>query len=272
MWYYNVNNQPTGPVDDTMMQSMIKSGAILPTTLVWQEGMSNWQAASSTALAAIIPTVNPVPAVPMTNMPPQSAPAGTMMQQPQMGYQNAPMSYPPMQPAYPQPQPGYPQAQPGYPAYQFKPAGMQIKELNDLFMWFWICLIGMVVTAGASAIASLVLFFIILHRCWALIQDGYARTTPGKAVGFCFIPFFNFYWIFEAFVGLSKDMNAFIYRRQLPIMQNNEGVATAFSILMLLNYVPYVDFVTGIAWFILWIIFTKNIKETAVMIIQYTQK
>lgn len=266
MWYYNVNNQPTGPVDDAMIQSMIQSGAILPTTLVWQEGMPNWQTVNSTSLAAIIPTVNPTPGMPMNNMPTQAAPMVTAQQpsigavppQPQMGYQGAPMGYMP--------------AQPGYVAYQYKPAAVQIKELEDLFMWFWICLIGMIVTAGASAIASFVLFFIILYRSWNLIQDGYARTTPGKAVGFCFIPFFNFYWFFEAFGGLAKDMNSFIYRRQLPIAPNNEGVATAFSVLMLLNYVPYVDFVTGIGWFILWIIFTKNMKDTAVNIIRYTQK
>lgn len=256
MWYYSVNNQPTGPVDDAMIQSMIRSGAILPTTLVWQEGMPNWQTVNSTSLATIIPAPT---AMPMNNMPAQQPSIGAVPPQPQMGYpQGAPMGYMP--------------AQPGYVAYQYKPAAVQIKELEDLFMWFWICLIGIIFTAGASAIASLVLFFIILNRSWSLIQDGYARTSPGKAVGFCFIPFFNFYWFFEAFGGLAKDTNSFIYRRQLPIMPNNEGVATAFSVLTLLNYVPYLNYATVVGWFVLWIIFTRNMKETAVKIIQYTQK
>ncbi len=258
MWYYNVNNQPTGPVDDAMIQSLIKSGTILPTTLVWQEGMPNWQTVNSTSLATLIPTVTPAPSMPQNGMPPQSAPMAPLQQPPQMGYQGAPMGYAP--------------TQPGYVAYQYKPAAVQIKELEDLFMWFWICLIGTVVTFGASAIASLVLFFIILYRSWSLIQDGYARTTPGKAVGFCFIPFFNLYWFFEAFGGLAKDTNSFIYRRQLPITPFNDGLATAFAVLTLLNYVPYIDFVTGIAWFVLWIIFTKNMKDTAVKLIQFTQR
>ncbi len=264
MWYYNVNNQPTGPVDDATIQSLIKSGAVLPTTLVWQEGMPNWQTVNSTSLAVILAAPAPIP---MNNIPTQAAPMvvaqqpsiGTVPPQPQMGYpQGVPGGYPPVQPAY--------------PSYQYKPAAMQIKELEDLFMWFWICLIGMIPTVGFSSIASLVLFFIILNRSWSLIQDGYARTTPGKAVGFCFIPFFNFYWFFEAFGGLAKDTNSFIYRRQLPILPNNEGVATAFSVLTLLNYVPYLNYATVVAWFILWIIFTKNMKDTAVKIIQFTQR
>ena len=44
---------------------------------------------------------------------------------------------------------------------------------------------------------------------WAAIQDGYARTTPGKAIGFMFIPFFNIYWMFQAIWGYSKDYNNF---------------------------------------------------------------
>jgi hypothetical protein len=39
--------------------------------------------------------------------------------------------------------------------------------------------------------------FVILWKMWSSIQDGNARTTPGKAIGFLFIPFFNIYWIFK---------------------------------------------------------------------------
>ena len=39
----------------------------------------------------------------------------------------------------------------------------------------------------------------------ASIQDGYARTTPGLAVGLMFIPVFNIYWQFVALKGLAED-------------------------------------------------------------------
>jgi hypothetical protein len=254
MWYYNLNNQPTGPVDDATIKTLIQSGTVTPTTLVWQEGMANWQTMGTTALAVIAPAPAPAPA-------PQAAP----MYPPPGGYPAAPMAYP----AAPM---GYaPAPTPGYYGGMVKPAAMQMKEMNDLFMWFWICLVGSIVTFGVSAIASMVIFYIIIYRCWGLIQDGYARTTPGKAIGFTFIPFYNFYWIFQAFAGLSKDMNMFIARRNLPIQRNNEGMSTAFTVLTLCNEIPYVDFLTVIPWFVLWIIMTKNFKDTALALIQYTQ-
>jgi len=50
--------------------------------------------------------------------------------------------------------------------------------------------------------------FRILHGLWSLIPTHKARTTPGKAVGFLFIPLFNFYWVFIAIYGLAKALNA----------------------------------------------------------------
>jgi hypothetical protein len=46
---------------------------------------------------------------------------------------------------------------------------------------------------------------LILHRGWKAVQDGKAQTTPGKAVGFLFIPFFNLYWGFVAWYGLMQE-------------------------------------------------------------------
>ncbi len=151
-----------------------------------------------------------------------------------------------------------------------KPASVQIKELNDMFTWFWICLILTIVTFGISAIASMVLAYVILYRCWALIQDGYARTSPGKAVGFLFIPFYNFYWIFQAFAGFSKDGNAFIARHNLPIQRMDEGLSTAYCVLTLTCLIPYLNFVTGLAVFILLIVLLNQFKKTAVEILRYS--
>lgn len=153
-------------------------------------------------------------------------------------------------------------------AVSYRTPEMEVKELNDLFMWFWICLAGSLVTFGLSAIASMVLFYIILYRHWQLIQDGYARTTPGKAVGFLFIPFFNLYWIFEAFPGLVRDTNAYIQRHGLPVAMQGTGLATSFCVLTLLCLVPYLNFVVAVALLIIQIIMIKNFKDTAIALIQ----
>ena len=156
------------------------------------------------------------------------------------------------------------------PAYEvsYQSPAMEIKELNDLFMWFWICLAGSLVTFGLSVIASMVLFYIILYKNWQLIQDGYARTSPGKAVGFLFIPFFNFYWIFEAFPGLVKDTNAYIQRHALPIRMQDAGLATAYCILSLLCIIPYLNILISVALIVIQIIMAKNFRDSAIALIQ----
>src|SRR5215468_5979020 len=41
-WYYAKDGQPMGPVSAAVLREMALGGALLPETLVWREGMSNW--------------------------------------------------------------------------------------------------------------------------------------------------------------------------------------------------------------------------------------
>ena len=86
--------------------------------------------------------------------------------------------------------------------------------------------------------AGMVISHILLYRFWCVIQDGEARTTPGKAVGFCFIPFFNLYWIYVAIVGLAKDMNAYRTQWNIEGPRVSEGLALTWFVLSLLT-VPF---------------------------------
>lgn len=79
---------------------------------------------------------------------------------------------------------------------------------------------------------------------WSIIQDGHARTTAGKAVGFLFIPFFSLYWAFQAYWGLAVDYNRFIARHQVGLQRLPEGLFLAFSILNILFYIPFVNLLT----------------------------
>lgn len=72
---------------------------------------------------------------------------------------------------------------------------------------------------------------LILHRGWSAVQDGRAQTTPGKAVGFCFIPFFNLYWNFVASYGLMKEFNRLAAEQNRPDRRVSEGFALTESIL-----------------------------------------
>jgi len=46
-WFYARNNQQNGPVTNDALISMLRSGAVLPSDLVWREGMANWVAAGA---------------------------------------------------------------------------------------------------------------------------------------------------------------------------------------------------------------------------------
>jgi len=57
-WYYVNNGEAAGPISDEELLSRLRLGSILPTTLVWRSGMSEWQAASK--IVATISVRQPV--------------------------------------------------------------------------------------------------------------------------------------------------------------------------------------------------------------------
>ena len=73
-------------------------------------------------------------------------------------------------------------------------------SLGGLFisplLWIFACI---------SAILAAVFGAILHYKCWQSLPAEFARLTPGKAVGFLFIPFFWFYWAFPSFSGLAQD-------------------------------------------------------------------
>ncbi|MDA3798455.1 MAG: hypothetical protein PF692_05165 [Kiritimatiellae bacterium] len=83
-----------------------------------------------------------------------------------------------------------------------------------------------------------IVLVVLLYKSWAAIQDGHARTTPGKAIGFLFIPFFNIYWAFQATWGLSKDFNAYLQRNSISVAALPEGLFLSFCILSITAWIP----------------------------------
>jgi hypothetical protein len=98
--------------------------------------------------------------------------------------------------------------------------------------------------AGAIALVVLVLallvylgavWLILYYRMWAVIQDGHARTTPGKAVGLLFIPFFNYYWFFVVLPGFAKDYNRYVERHALDVPKLPPSLFSTYAILVLIT-------------------------------------
>ena len=55
MWFYAKDGRRVGPVSDGELDSLAASGVIDAFTLVWREGMTEWQPLSSIRTAAAIP-------------------------------------------------------------------------------------------------------------------------------------------------------------------------------------------------------------------------
>src|SRR6202035_3460537 len=72
-----------------------------------------------------------------------------------------------------------------------------------------------------------ILALVLYYKMWESIQDGHARTSPGKAIGFLFIPFFNLYWIFQLLWGFAQDYNAYVDRHAVNTKKLPEGLFLA---------------------------------------------
>jgi hypothetical protein len=163
-----------------------------------------------------------------------------------------------------------------YPIIRFQP-----HSLRKLWLWLaWLIGLGFPLSflcIGLPAvIAGHILGYILLYRSWFLIQDGNARTTPGQAVGFCFIPFFNLYWMYVAFVGLSKDMNSYCEQRQIAAPVISEGMVLTYYILNLLtplSLIPYVGIIfsilLGIPTTVLYILLMKQFTDAGMSILEH---
>ena len=99
-------------------------------------------------------------------------------------------------------------------------------------------MVGMILMLTAS-----ILYLVLIYKAWESIQDGYARTTPGKAVGYLFIPFYNFYWIFQAIPGFADDYNAYLDRGKISAPPLGRGLLQALAILQLLSAIPYIGWI-----------------------------
>jgi hypothetical protein len=114
---------------------------------------------------------------------------------------------------------------------------------------------------------------IILYRIWKSIQNATSRTSPAKAVGFLFIPFFNFYWIFQAIWGWAVDFNKLRNLRGFQIPHAPEGLSLALCILLVSTVIPFLGQVSMLAvLFVMPIFYSKAINRVNALASVIVQK
>jgi hypothetical protein len=193
-WHYlDAQNQQQGPISGPQLQALTAQGQITPATQVWTEGLEAWIPASQ--VDGLFPAQT-------ASTPDQSA-------------YTTPTSDPtPTEGDYP-------------PTIV---TGASFAKLIALFIGaVGFIIIGLMVAnspednlvkAGTGiAIIGYIMFlllsvlpYIYIYKAWKCLQPGGATVTPGKAVGFLFIPLFNYYWIFVAMGGLPRQWNEIMDR------------------------------------------------------------
>lgn len=80
MWYYvDANRQRVGPVDDQQFERLVRDGVILATSLVWQEGMAQWESLSQLRARSAAPAPAPLASVAAGAAEAGQAPGGAVV-------------------------------------------------------------------------------------------------------------------------------------------------------------------------------------------------
>lgn len=72
---------------------------------------------------------------------------------------------------------------------------------------FWLATLLSLAIAGICSVYWLI-WILVVHREMALFTAGQYPVSPGQAVGFCFIPFFNLYWIIWMPHRLARELDS----------------------------------------------------------------
>ena len=198
MWYYAQDRQPCGPENIRGITQAIESGLIQADTLICRKGSNDWVPIGQSELAFLF-GMQPVGDDFLSDDPVEVAQESdeAVRKKTRLARQ----------------------------------ANKALVGLSVVF-WIWAALMvtglvilfvnlrgGVSVIVGLNALLSLLPLalawvpnLIQLHQHWKIIQDKHAKISAGKAVGFMFIPLFNYYWLYPAYYGLSQSQNQYIAR------------------------------------------------------------
>ena len=169
-------------------------------------------------------------------------------------------------------------------------AASRVEDAKRLNRWFKLhgicyCLAAITATAPLGGLAEFVPFVLlvltlvfgclILHKLWSLIPTHKARTTPGKAVEFLFIPLFNLYWVFVAIYGLAKALNAETGRKSVSEVASFIYCCSFWVYLVALLWarvagsedsvwIASIGFVASVLWFVM----LRQMKNAGRLILQ----
>ena len=265
IWYYESNSQPAGPISKIEVDQLIAQGMIRPQTRVWREGMQDWLPAELTAefTGTFIPAPTQVAETEQpTNYPsPETEPQSPFAAGAVPTYEASSPFAPPQ--TYSQPSFGGGD----YPSYGIG-GPEEVTSIESYYRGFIISIVASIIAiplligtiiAGiafqsayifivvgilcllffALWIFMLVCQFALIYKLWSVIPPERAKTTPGMAIGFMFIPLFNIYWIFIVYYVLSQNMNDVLQSQGRP-RSVNETIPLVYCITVVASCMAYI--------------------------------
>lgn len=123
---------------------------------------------------------------------------------------------------------------------------IEIVGMENVGVVFTVIIVFVFTGVLQFGVMHMVFTFLILAKMWGSIQDGYARATPGEAIGYLFVPFYNLYWVFQAWGGFPEDYNSFVNRHRLQVSSINSSAFSAYPSLTLLSLIPFLGILPAI--------------------------
>ena len=294
-YFINIDGENEGPFN---LEEMLER-SLLPDIKVWRDDQEDWlTAADFSELADATQAAKTPPPLPPPISDPISAPSDSPLQTEYADPQSNTLYTPPdFTPAAP-------------PLYQRQgivpPSPLLVGQIKTSYaLWlsmsainFALAMIGIFILVAIAnhsrsspsdveaalnilgvsmvifAILALIFLYRVLYLAWQSLENyPYSRTTPGRAVGFLFIPFFSLYWQFVAFHGWAQDMNQYIKGRQLPTQKRaNEGLMIAHCVLNIGMLIPWLNVILMLPWAIITILCATNLRNTTVAMIRAHQQ
>jgi hypothetical protein len=229
-YFFAIDGAQRGPFPK---QDLIRNG-MRPDSLAWREGLANWQRVDTLPELADLFQVAAAP-----------APTGFSPQQP-VGYSAPPQS---QQFASQQGQWSSPPVMSYHtPGHLAGGASMQ-HQLTEF-------------SVAAVVLLHIFTLGIFSFFYWNLMHGKLPKNRPndpsaGKAIGFCFIPFFNIYWIFFTYLRLVDRIDE--QRQMRGLAPNGKGLIITGLISI---FIPYIGFFLGLViWPIAWGSLQASVNE-----------
>lgn len=130
------------------------------------------------------------------------------------------------------------------------------------------------VFAGIAFVALIpaTVFCSMLHyQCWHALPAEYRVTSPGRAIGFLFIPFFNLYWAFVSWVKLADGYEVWQRESKVANRYTMRGLGItqailfclAFALIPVLSLLPILSIAMGLASLMVFGLYYFNVVAAA---------